>query len=1028
MSESKKYVGLNVTKPVGFFYRGIKTNPKTFFFKLSKAIASGVQLDFEEALTNLTEAVIESELEDKVGALAWLLIYTALLSAVKDLIQDGQDLFDLDKQPDEQKQQELAFILDARLSECEITINETFFDQPKNFPFLHVFQEALKPWLIGLGLDSLDAQALVERLPNKFVLALHLEWQKQSEQYEPIKKAINTPFTKSVGKQRQWLQYHAWLGEQVNERMFAEAFSLKQVYVRLRAYYEKQAEKHDEKERHVVCLHEELESWVKNYKADDTVRVISGGPGSGKSSFCKIFATEIAEKLTLPVLFIPLHQFDYEADLGQAIKHFIHNNTRYINGNPLDFSEGEERILVIFDGLDELSMQGKIAAKVANDFVDEVIKYAGIFISQNIKHQFLISGRDLAIQANNNKLRQAHQILHVLPYFLENTEDYNGKKHYVDPKNLLEIDQRDEWWANYSRVKSKELMSMPDNLKQDNLIEITQQPLLNYLVALSYEREQLNFNSQTTLNEVYADLLTAVFERQWEGGRRHSGVGQLEQDKFFRILEEIALAVWHGDGRTATINYIHTRCEGSDLIRYFDIFEDGAKKGVTRLLTAFYFRQAGEAEGEKTFEFTHKSFGEYLTARRLVRMLEKVQTMLDRREHDPDDGWSERDALKHWAELCGTTTIDDYLYEFIQNEVRLHQSTEWEAWQKTLVRLIESAVTNGMPMEELDYSSIKNNIRMEKRKLSYFQVMLEQSRNAEEALVAMHFACAQLTKEVLPINWSSFTACGAWIKRLQGQRDSSDNKLILKCLGYLNLKGCVLFFLDLYNAHIEGTCLEGTHLYRTHLETANLQGVNFEGAYIKETYLQGANLEGANLGGTNFEEANLGGANLQRANLQRANLEGAILGGANLEGANLEGANLQRANLEGANLEGANLQRANLQRTNLQRTNLEGVNLEGVNLQGASLQRINLERANLQGVDLQGANLEEAKFERVNLKGAYLKGVNLKGANLDGVNLDGANLDGANLLYARYLDKIFSLKTVNFDGALLPDGFKIPQN
>ena len=713
--------------------------------------------------------------------------------------------------------------------------------------------------MIGLGLDSLAAQALVERLPNKFVLALHLEWQKQSEQYEPIKKVINTPFTSLVAKRRQWLQYHAWLGEQVNERMFAEAFSLKQVYVRLRAYYEKQVENHSEKERHVVCLHEELESWVKNYKADDTVRVISGGPGSGKSSFCKIFAAEIAEKLTLPVLFIPLHQFNPEADLIQAVEHFITSN-RYLSGSPLDASQGEERLLVIFDGLDELSMQGKIATEVANHFVEQVIRRADAFSSQKFKRQFLISGRDLAIQANSNKLRQERQILHVLPYFLENTENYNGKKHYVDPKNLLDTDQRDEWWINYSRVKGKEFMSMPDDLKQDNLVEITQQPLLNYLVALSYEREQLNFNSQTTLNEVYADLLTAVFERQWEGGRRHSGVGELEKEKFFRILEEIALAVWHGDGRTTTVDDIYKYCIKNKLQSYLDIFQEEAKTGVTRLLTAFYFRQAGEAKGEKTFEFTHKSFGEYLTARRLIRMLKRIQTMLDRYENDPEEGWDQHEALKEWAELCGTTAIDDYLYEFIQNEVRLHQPTEWQAWQKTLVRLIESAVTHGMPMDEL--------------KIPSFQQMSKQSRNAEEALVAMHFACAQLTKEVLPISWASFRACGAWIKRLQEQRDSPENKLILKCLGYLNLKRCTLLFLDLFRAHLEGANLEEANFYGASLQRANLQRANLQIATLQRANLQGANLQGANL-----KEANLTHAyNLDKVlDLETVNLDGAIL-------------------------------------------------------------------------------------------------------------------------------------------------------
>jgi hypothetical protein len=41
------------------------------------------------------------------------------------------------------------------------------------------------------------------------------------------------------------------------------------------------------------------------------------------------------------------------------------------------------------------------------------------------------------------------------------------------------------------------------------------------------------------------------------------------------------------------------------------ICQEGAQVGVTRVLTAFYFRQQGHRQdGERTFEFTHKSLGE----------------------------------------------------------------------------------------------------------------------------------------------------------------------------------------------------------------------------------------------------------------------------------------------------------------------------------------------------------------------------------------------------------------------------------
>ena len=1000
MSELKKYVGLNVIKPVGVLNRDINIDFKTLFPKLGKAAWGGIiERDIESVGDNLKEALFDLEVEDKVGALAWALSYTALASAVEELVIDGKDLFDLDKQPDEQQQQELASTLDNRLLECEVAINETFFDQPQNFPFLQVFQEALKPWLVGLGLESLAAQSLVERLPNKFVLALHLAWQKQPDQYEPIKKAINTPFTKSMGKRREWLQYHAWLGEQVNERMFAEAFSLKQVYVRLRAYYEKQVENRSEKERHVVCLHKELESWVKNYKADDTVRVISGGPGSGKSSFCKMFAAEIAKELTIPVLFVPLHEFEHEANLIQAVERFIAFNC-YLSDSPLDARQGEKRILVIFDGLDELPIENKVAAEVANNFINKIIRCVSTFNRQGLQRQFLISGRDLTIQISTHKLNRERQILHVLPYFLEKTGQF------VDQEKLLNIDQRDEWWANYARVKGKNFKGIPTKLKRGNLIEITQQPLLNYLVALSYEQGQLDFNHQATLNEVYEDLLNAVFERQWEGGRQHESIDQINKENFFHILEEIALAVWHGNGRTATVNDIYARCKNSDLSEHVDIFANGAKKGVTRLLTAFYFRQSGEIKGKNIFEFTHKSFGEYLIARRLVRMLEEVQTMLN------DSSKNQHDELKHWVELCGTTAIDEYLYEFIQNEVRLHQPKEWQAWQQTLISLIESAVKYGMPMEKLGLSS--------------FQIMLKQSRNAEEALLAMHFACAQLTEDVLDINWGSSTAFGTWLKRLQEQRENGENKLVLKCLGYLNLQFCSLYFQDLYGANLKGANLIMVNLRGANLERTNFEGASLRGASLVMVNLRGANLEGTYLEGTNLGRANLKGANLKGANFKEANLKEVNLKGANLKEANLEEANLEEASLEEANLKRANLKRANLEKINFKNVKFKEANFQEANLKGANFKTAELEKVNFEKAILYRINLEEATLKEVNFKGATLYRAVIRNANLEKVNFQEANLKGVNLKGVNL--KGIDFKGADIEGAILPVNFKLTQN
>jgi Mrp family chromosome partitioning ATPase len=134
--------------------------------------------------------------------------------------------------------------------------------------------------------------------------------------------------------------------------------------VPLRAYYNRKAEgqKAEElegrltggkqSERVVVELEKELESWLNKAKKEDAIRLISGGPGSGKSSFAKMFAAKLAAKGTISVLFIPLHHFEPSDDLIDAVGKFVQMDG-ILPHNPLAAEHRESRLLIIFDGLDD---------------------------------------------------------------------------------------------------------------------------------------------------------------------------------------------------------------------------------------------------------------------------------------------------------------------------------------------------------------------------------------------------------------------------------------------------------------------------------------------------------------------------------------------------------------------------------------------------------------------------------------------------------------------------------------------------
>ena len=477
------------------------------------------------------------------------------------------------------------------MSTSEIPIDLRFFDRPANLSLIKNLQPLLSQWLQSHGLEALAAQAVAERLPVYFVYALTNEWRRNAKAYGPLLEAQDTPFGKAGEREWAWATYAALLQRRVEEGVFDEPFSLKQIYLPLHAYYVHEDSRQDsvadvslgERRRHriVVSLDQELEEWLRKADAHDAIRVVSGGPGSGKSSFARIFSARIAQEGRIRVLFVPLHLIDPAKDLVEEVGRFVRDEGVLIE-NPLDPESPEPMLLIIFDGLDELASQGRAAAETARAFVREVERTVETRNLQQLRLRVLISGRELVVQENESEFRRPRQILTLLPYYLPESSDTisliaHGEDEYQDPKGLLKNDLRQAWWKNYGRLTGKAFQALPSELGRPDLDEITAQPLLNYLVALTYIRGKLDFTQDIQLNAIYADLVAAVHERGYEKRRTHVAIRKMSLEDFSRVLEEIGLAAWHGDGRTTTVREIEEHCHTSGVGKLLSDFREGVR-------------------------------------------------------------------------------------------------------------------------------------------------------------------------------------------------------------------------------------------------------------------------------------------------------------------------------------------------------------------------------------------------------------------------------------------------------------------
>jgi uncharacterized protein YjbI with pentapeptide repeats len=868
------------------------------FSSLAKIALNGYKGEYVEAALSAMDLAAAFGTEGTEERLGWDLVNRSTVQAIGDLLKDNQNsLIVKDNVTFIEKIKTLKY-------DKEIKVDGAFFKNPKDSEFVKDIQSILLEWFSLAGIEKHKSETMAARFPAFFVYALNDEWVINSEKYKRLLARMETPFSAQVKMEDDWEKYKAWLDKQTKESIFSEAFSLSQIYIPLCAYYKENNE--NKEKRTVVDLHDAINEWLTKDDKVDAVRIISGGPGSGKSSFLKMFAAGVAA--THNVLFISLHHLSLEDNIEKDINNFLVSN-KYFKETPIG---KEGKLLIIFDGLDELSMLGKTGVEAAHNFSRQIGHLLENYNDQKHQISILITGRDLPVSEIETDFRKSGQTLHVLPYYVGKEKEFqflpyyvrNEKEfqspafEYIDEKKLLSEDRRNLWWEKYGKLTGKNYNKLPEELNRFVSLEITSQPLLNYLLALSYVRGKIQFSDKTNRNALYSDLIRAVYERGYQGEQsRHRLMEHIEEPEFEQVLEEIAVSAWQGAGRTATVKAIKKRCEKSNISDIITRFQKSAEKGVLNLLIAFYFRHSGKTwKGDETFEFTHKSFGEYLTARRIVRQLQKTQEALESKKTE-ENGWTYKTALVNWIELCRNAPLDADIHTFLYDEMLLHERLKVKSWQDTLSGLISHMLEFGMPFEKIS------------PRPKYIDETW-QSRNAEEALLAALSACSRCTNEVSNIKWKDDKAAGKWLLKLC--RHPHDFVFAYSCLNNLNLRDANLI-------------------------NFNLRDANLRGANLRDAYLSDANLTGANLINVNLRDAVLIGANLSDANLRSANLSDADLTGANLRGANLRGANLINASLRDADLIGANFSNANLRRADLRDADLSYAKLTDVDLSNADL-------------------------------------------------------------------------------------------
>ena len=803
-------------------------------------------------------------------------------------------------------------------------LDDTFFTNPVSLPLYQsvreVFIEALKPFWH-------DETSIGGKLDSAFNTSLFKIVRLEKDMFKPLLATLVASGANMSKLEQDWTAYRQRLVHAFEVKpVFGQEeshISLSQIFIPPRAYWSETKRaglSHLSEKPHVLNLMPDMLEWAKDGKSERCVRLLRGGPGSGKSSFAKAFCAEMAKDENVKPIFIELQRLRGSGSLQERASNLLVDIDELFRIDPLNKEQLDPNrpLILVFDGLDELvAPSSKGAQQVAEDIWDDLDDLPNhLNTSDKVRAKALITGRDPIIQAARSS-RRGRRLNSLDAQRIIGLEALN-KEFYEIGESVDDADHRPKWWKTYAKAKGLN-SETPPILINNSLKSLTSEPLLCYLVALSGKAEESRKQDVVNINDVYEQLINDIWNRVWgdvSGGdekatedkksiaRRLGPVGVFNsRDEFEQVLEHVALAAWRsGESRTATLSEFEKSIKHSTVEDIWQDFQNSFDDKTNEdsfgtLALTFFFRQQDLTN--RGFEFTHKSFGEYLAARAIYRFL---KTSLPRFK-------SIRSVsnLDDWLKLTGAVPLTREVYSFLKNEFERQDSCILLELRDALTRAMKLVAADGMPIKIGSDETFRN-------------AEVKQA-NAESALLAVLSATSRALlsrrRDYKPVKFISALGLSQVIARLEVQGlsqlyrgclsgfdfNNSPNKhssgLMAGAYEFESLKlvGCDLSFSEfsgvsfgmsiLANAKITRTTFAKCSFYRALIidwdfKSSVSSELKFDGAALNNCYFSGMNLsefsfERAALDTCMFVNTKFGNSNFERTVFENCDFSGADL-------------------------------------------------------------------------------------------------------------------------------------------------------
>jgi len=382
------------------------------------------------------------------------------------------------------------------------------------------------------------------------------------------------------------------------ETMFNEEFGVRKVFVKPQATYHVAGTLSGSSAPKIVPdIAQVIGALISNRAPSDDLIILCGGPGSGKSTLCKILTSELAKNNNIHPIFLRLRRLKDGSDIASFIEESLHKQGVIDRLSDLrDLSN----IVVILDGFDELVMASRARLRHFFNMLREEHS------SGPLRHaKIIVSGRDTLFPKGDGLPKGSH-VLSLLPFDKERVENWGKKWRALHLSNQ---------GATFNPVP---LIEEINGKKLRPLHHLVTWPLTLHLVARVHTAGKLDLGGKKGHDiekaYLYRSIISETTTRQID---QAGGIGRLDQKQMREFLRAVAWRMYESSTDSMDSNDV------IPLLKEF--FPVETETELSELADVAVVNCPELTKGEETgFEFVHKSFSEYLVGERIAETIEKI--------------------------------------------------------------------------------------------------------------------------------------------------------------------------------------------------------------------------------------------------------------------------------------------------------------------------------------------------------------------------------------------------------------------